>query len=68
MWMMNCSNCEKEVDEADPANVQVMHGSSDMHLCLDCQKGVLVMKIVLKRTSVKDDFKFEQYLPVESAK
>jgi hypothetical protein len=68
--MTKCSNCEKTV-ETPGASITVCdesHGTLCAEICEHCLKGVLTMKIVFKRESAKDDFKFEQYLPVESEK
>lgn len=67
---LKCANCERPVEDGDPECVQVLHRTIDdqINICPACQETVLTMKIVLKRESVKDDFKFEQYLPVECEK
>ena len=76
MWMMpwKCSNCETII--TDPLDQSLLvSGENRTHLglnlarlCSTCTKGVLTMKLVFKRSSVKEDWKFEQYLPVESEK
>jgi hypothetical protein len=72
MWLMaTCSNCEKEI-ALDNTAVTVCGGNPRGLLlgdiCADCTENVLTMKLVFKREGVKEDFKFEQYLPVESVK
>lgn len=68
--MAKCSNCEKTVDAENTAVTVCAYprGLVIGDLCGDCVKGVLTMKLVFKRASAKDEFKFEQYLPVESEK
>lgn len=69
--MATCSNCEKEITPETTA-VTVFGGDPQANLigdlCAACVENVLTMKLVFKRASVKEDFKFEQYLPVESVK
>lgn len=68
--MANCSNCEKPIEKPELAMTVcgVPRGAVIADLCEHCHKNVLVMKLVFKREKPTDDFKFEQYLPVESAK
>ncbi len=74
MWMMKCSNCEAEVDLGIETTALVLKGGPKAAdpvravICDECQKGVLTLKIVLKRDESNHPFYFEQYLPVENAK
>lgn len=72
MWLMTtkCSNCDNTVKNPETSITVCDESAAALcgEICEDCQKGVLTMKIVLKRASVKEPFKFEQYLPVESEK
>jgi hypothetical protein len=63
-----CANCEKPLEEGDPENLQVLVGELDCSICPSCQLGVLTLKVVLTRDTASDTFRFEQYLPVASAK
>lgn len=76
VWLMKCSNCEKDVPNGETA-LEVVKAKEGfvasasppiVWICATCQQNVLVMKIVLRRESPKDDFKFAQYLPVETDK
>lgn len=67
---MKCMNCEKPVALTNTA-VTVCgepRGAIIGDLCADCVKGVLTMKLVFKRANTQENFKFEQYLPVETDK
>ena len=67
--MATCSNCEKKITGETAVTVcGAPRGAAIGDLCTTCVKGVLTMKIVFKRPSSKVDFKFAQYLPVESEK
>ena len=69
MWLMNCANCEREIDPDEPSIAITGQPAGDVigNLCEHCTTDVRTMKIVLKR----DDggtLQFEQYLPVEMMK
>lgn len=76
---MKCSNCDAEVGDATTLHVDskgvasaclvVSKAGKDIAiLCSECQKGVLIMKIVLARSEEKGEFTFDGYLPVSSVK
>jgi hypothetical protein len=66
---MKCSNCEGPIDTTTAIIVSRGHYKEVAAvICGTCLKDVLTLKIVLARTSVRDELKFDGYLPVASAK
>jgi len=64
MAEMMCSNCEKS---AGPGSL-ILHqegAGTIATICGECQKTVLMAKIVLKRDVPKGKFSYEGYLPAQ---
>lgn len=79
MMTWQCSNCEKSAEAPVPEGTLEIGESCQTpegtrykrmigYICKACQEPVLVMKLVLKREARGNELRFEQYLPVESAK
>lgn len=66
MMFNKCSNCEGSNKEGAILLVQGLAVLAT--LCIDCQLGVKVLKIVLRKEDKDGPFEFEQYLPVEMHK
>jgi hypothetical protein len=65
---VHCSNCELEVELPAYSVVQGVDGEAVAHLCGACVTGVLVLKLVLKRSDSKKTFSFEGVIPAECEK
>lgn len=62
-----CSNCEADCPDNTVLLVTAV-GKDAARLCTKCVDGVLTLKVVLTRTDLNSEFKFDGYLPVASAK
>lgn len=64
---MTCSNCNDTPKDSDYLAVTRNNEVVGI-ICSACQNSVLVLKLVFKREDVKQNFVFEQYLPVACAR
>ena len=65
----NCDNCDEPVNDLkDALSVKLGSDLTLATICKHCQEKVLTLKIVLSRETGKDEFRYEQILPVATEK
>ena len=67
---VKCSGCHKEIRGISPtghpeSDTLWLHAGPKMicAICVDCQKGVLVAKLILTRETGREHFNFERLTP-----